>query len=49
MRSLGIFAANAGAVACVWASGNKVVEGGRHRLRQKARDTFNAAVRRLVA
>ena len=39
----------AGAVACVWAGGNKVVEGGRHRLRQKARDTFNAAVRRLVA
>ena len=34
---------------CVWASGNKVVEGGRHRLRQKARDAFNAAVRRLVA
>ena len=44
-----IFAANAGAVACVWTGGNKVVEGGRHRLRQKARDTFNAAVRRLVA
>src|SRR5437588_4825294 len=44
-----IFAANAGAIACVWAGGSKVVEGGRHRLRQKARDTFNAAVRRLVA
>jgi formimidoylglutamate deiminase len=44
-----IFAAGADAVACVWASGNKVVEGGRHRLRQKARDKFNAAVRRLVA
>ena len=44
-----IFAANAGAVDCVWAGGNKVVEDGRHRLRQKARDTFNAAVRRLVA
>jgi len=44
-----IFAANAGAVDCVWAGGNKVVEGGRHRLRQKARETFNAAVRRLVA
>src|SRR6476469_2126975 len=44
-----IFAANAGAIACVWAGGNKVVEGGRHRLRQKARDTFNAAGRRLVA
>ena len=44
-----IFAAGAGAIDCVWAGGNKVVEGGRHRLRQKARDTFNAAVRRLVA
>ena len=44
-----IFAAGAGAVACVWAGGDKVVEGGRHRFRQKARDTFNAAVRRLVA
>ena len=44
-----IFAANAGAVDCVWAGGNKVVEGGRHRHRLKARETFNAAVRRLVA
>ncbi|MCA6116426.1 formimidoylglutamate deiminase [Bradyrhizobium sp. WSM 1738] len=44
-----IFAAGSGAVACVWAGGNKVVEGGRHRLRQKARDAFNATVRRLVA
>jgi formimidoylglutamate deiminase len=44
-----IFAASAGAVACVWAGGNKVVEGGRHRLRKKARDAFNAAVRRLAA
>lgn len=44
-----IFATNAGAVDCVWADGNKVVEAGRHRLRQKARDAFNAAVRRLVA
>ena len=44
-----IFAANAGAVDCVWAGGNKVVEGGRHRLRQKARENFNAAVRRLIA
>ncbi len=44
-----IFSAGAGAVACVWAGGDKVVEGGRHRLRRKARDTFNAAVRRLVA
>jgi formimidoylglutamate deiminase len=44
-----IFAAPAGAIACVWAGGNKVVEGGRHRLREKSRDTFNATVRRLVA
>src|SRR6478752_2266258 len=44
-----IFAGGPGAVACVWAGGNKVVEGGHHRLRQKARETFNAAVRRLVA
>ena len=44
-----IFAANAGAIASVWAGGNKVVEDGRHRIREKARDRFNAAVRRLVA
>src|SRR5258706_41531 len=44
-----IFAAGPGAVACVWAGGNKVVEGGHHRLRQKARETFNAAVWRLAA
>ena len=31
------------------AGGDKVVEDGRHRFRRKARDTFNAAVRRLVA
>jgi formimidoylglutamate deiminase len=44
-----IFAAGSGAIACVWAGGSKVVENGRHRLRQQARDAFNAAVRRLVA
>jgi len=44
-----IFAAGAGAVDCVWAGGNKVVEGGRHRSRQQARDQFNGAVRKLVA
>ncbi|WJR77307.1 formimidoylglutamate deiminase [Bradyrhizobium sp. NP1] len=44
-----MFAAGAGAIAGVWAGGNKVVEGGRHRLRQRARDAFGAAVRRLVA
>jgi formiminoglutamate deiminase len=44
-----IFAAGGGAIDCVWAGGSKVVEGGRHRLRAKARERFNAAVRRLVA
>jgi len=44
-----IFAAGAGAVACVWAGGRKVVEDGRHRLRDSARDAFNAAVQRLAA
>ncbi|WP_375159287.1 formimidoylglutamate deiminase [Bradyrhizobium sp. RDT46] len=44
-----IFAAGSGAIDCVWAGGAKVVEGGRHRLRQAARERFNAAVRRLVA
>jgi formimidoylglutamate deiminase len=44
-----IFAAGAGAVDCVWAGGNKVVEGGRHGRRQQARDQFNATVRRLLA
>jgi formiminoglutamate deiminase len=44
-----IFAAGADAIDCVWASGDKVVEGGHHRLRRKARDAFNAAVRRLAA
>jgi formimidoylglutamate deiminase len=44
-----IFAAGSGAVACVWAGGNKLVENGRHCLRQQARNAFNAAVRRLVA
>jgi formimidoylglutamate deiminase len=44
-----IFAARAGAIDCVWAGGNKVVENGRHRVRERARDRFNAAVRRLAA
>ena len=43
-----IFATGSDAVACVWAGGSKVVEGGRHRLRQKAREAFNRAVQRLV-
>ena len=44
-----IFAAGSGAIDCVWAGGDKVVEGGRHRLRQAARERFNASMRRLVA
>lgn len=44
-----IFAAGSGAIDCVWAGGNKVVESGRHKLRQAARERFNASVRRLVA
>lgn len=44
-----IFAAGNGAIDCVWAGGNKVVESGRHQLRQAARERFNACVRRLVA
>ncbi|WP_339031638.1 formimidoylglutamate deiminase [Bradyrhizobium symbiodeficiens] len=44
-----IFAASSGAIDCVWAGGHKVVEAGHHRLRQTARERFNAAVRRLVA
>ena len=44
-----IFAAGGGAIDCVWAGGEKVVEGGRHRLRRAARERFNASVRRLVA
>jgi len=44
-----IFAAGSGAIDCVWAGGHKVVDGGRHRLRQAARERFSATVRRLVA
>lgn len=44
-----IFATGTGAIDCVWAGGNKVVESGRHKLRQAARERFNASVRRLVA
>jgi formimidoylglutamate deiminase len=44
-----IFAAGSGAIDCVWAGGSKVVEGGRHGLRSRARERFNATVRRLVA
>src|SRR6516225_9005777 len=44
-----IFAAGAGAIDSVWAGGHKVVEGGRHHLRRKARDQFNTTIRRLLA
>jgi formimidoylglutamate deiminase len=44
-----IFAGGASAIDCVWAGGNKLVESGRHQLREPAREAFNAAVRRLVA
>ena len=44
-----LFAAGSDAIDCVWAGGDKVVAGGRHRLRDKARERFNASVRRLVA
>jgi cytosine/adenosine deaminase-related metal-dependent hydrolase len=44
-----IFAAGSDAIDCVWAGGTKLVERGRHRLRESARAQFNAAVRRLVA
>src|SRR5262249_12410927 len=35
-----IFAGGHGSIDCVWAGGHKVVEGGRHRLRAKAREQF---------
>ncbi|QIG98919.1 formimidoylglutamate deiminase [Bradyrhizobium sp. 6(2017)] len=44
-----LFAAGADAIDCVWAGGDKVVAGGRHRLRARAREQFNASIRRLVA
>ncbi|MGY4569397.1 formimidoylglutamate deiminase [Bradyrhizobium sp. USDA 3256] len=44
-----LFATGSDAIDCVWAGGDKVVAGGRHRLSDKAREQFNASVRRLVA
>ncbi|MBP1298628.1 formimidoylglutamate deiminase [Bradyrhizobium elkanii] len=44
-----LFATGSDAIDCVWAGGDRVVAGGRHRLRDKAREQFNASVRRLVA
>ncbi|WP_050421890.1 formimidoylglutamate deiminase [Bradyrhizobium tropiciagri] len=43
-----LFASGGDAIDCVWAGGDKAVAGGRHRLRDKARERFNASVRRLV-
>jgi formimidoylglutamate deiminase len=43
-----IFAAGTDAIDCVWAGGSKVVAGGRHSLRETARDRFNEKVRRLL-
>ncbi|WP_027581068.1 formimidoylglutamate deiminase [Bradyrhizobium sp. Ai1a-2] len=44
-----IFAAGGTAIDCVWAGGHKLVAGGHHRLRERARAQFNATVRRLLA
>ncbi|MBR0714708.1 formimidoylglutamate deiminase [Bradyrhizobium liaoningense] len=44
-----IFGTHAGAIDCVWAGGEKLVEGGQHRLRGEAREKFATTVRRLVA
>ena len=44
-----LFAAGGDAIDCVWAGGDKLVTGGRHRLRDRARERFNASIRRLVA
>lgn len=44
-----IFGTHAGAIDCVWAGGEKLVEGGQHRLRGKAREAFAKTIRRLVA
>lgn len=44
-----IFGTQAGAIDCVWVGGEKLVERGRHRLRDGAREKFATTVRRLVA
>ncbi|CCE10410.1 putative formiminoglutamate deiminase HutF [Bradyrhizobium sp. STM 3843] len=44
-----IFATSNDAIDCVWAGGTKLVERGRHRLRDTARAAFNETIRRLVA
>ncbi len=44
-----IFASRGDAVDCVWAGGVKVVEGGRHRLRDSARRQFDQTLSKLLA
>lgn len=44
-----IFATSGDAVDCAWAGGVKVVEGGRHRLRDQARRRFSATLSKLLA
>ena len=44
-----IFAAGDSPVDCVWAGGVKLVERGRHRLRDQARDGFNRTIASLLA
>ncbi len=44
-----IFAAGRSAIDCVWAGGFKVVEGGRHHMRDRARQEFNRTIARLIA
>ena len=44
-----IFASARNAIDCVWAGGVKLVEGGRHRLRDHSERQFNATMARLVA
>lgn len=44
-----IFATSGDAVDCAWVGGVKVVEGGRHRLRDQARRRFSATLSKLLA
>lgn len=44
-----IFASRGDAVDCVWGGGVKVVEGGRHRLRDRARRQFDKTLSNLLA
>jgi formiminoglutamate deiminase len=44
-----IFAAARGAVDCVWRRGDRVVEGGRHRLRDAVADRYRQVLARLLS